>query len=139
METKNCQNCKKDFTITPDDFGFYEKIGVPAPSLCWQCRYQRRIAGRNEWVLYLLEFSKCNKKAVSIYNPDYTGSVFCLECFWGDDWDRLATGVDFDFNRPFFEQFVELRDKTPKPAVAQFRCVNSPYTNQSQDLKNYYQ
>lgn len=24
-ETKQCQNCKKDFTIEPDDFAFYEK------------------------------------------------------------------------------------------------------------------
>jgi len=28
-ETKNCQNCKNDFTIEPDDFSFYEKIKVP--------------------------------------------------------------------------------------------------------------
>ena len=24
-ETKNCQNCKNDFTIEPEDFAFYEK------------------------------------------------------------------------------------------------------------------
>ncbi|MCX6757824.1 MAG: hypothetical protein NTZ44_03025 [Candidatus Nomurabacteria bacterium] len=137
-ESKICFNCKGSFTIAPEDFGFYEKIGVPTPTLCWQCRYQRRIAGRNEWVLYLRHCSKCDKKAVSIYNPDYLGSVFCLECFWGDDWDRTAAGVDFDFSRPFFEQFAELRERAPKPAVAQFRCLNSPYTNQSQDLKNCY-
>jgi hypothetical protein len=27
-ETKNCQNCKKDFTIESDDFIFYEKMNV---------------------------------------------------------------------------------------------------------------
>ena len=26
-----CQNCKKDFLIEPNDFGFYEKIKVPLP------------------------------------------------------------------------------------------------------------
>ena len=31
-ETKNCQNCKQDFTIDPDDFGFYEKIKIPPPT-----------------------------------------------------------------------------------------------------------
>ncbi len=75
---------------------------------------------------------------ISIYNNDYQGSVYCLDCFWGDDWDRLATGMDFDFSMHFFDQFQELREKSPKPAVAQFRCINSPYTNQSQDLKNCY-
>lgn len=137
-EKRSCQNCKKDFIIESEDFSFYEKIKVPAPTFCWRCRYQRRITGRNEWILYNRHCSKCNEKMVSIYNPDYTGLVYCLKCFWGDDWDRYATGMDFDFSRPFFEQFKELRDKTPKTTVAQFRCVNSIYTNQSQDLKNCY-
>lgn len=137
-ETRNCQNCKNNFTIEPDDFGFYEKIDVPAPTICWKCRYQRRIAGRNEWVLYSRTCSRCDEKMVSIYNPDYKGKVYCLKCFWSDDWDRKETGMDFDFSRPFFEQFQELRDKTPKVTVAHFRSVNSPFTNQSQDLKNCY-
>ncbi|KKU51453.1 MAG: hypothetical protein UX74_C0027G0022, partial [Parcubacteria group bacterium GW2011_GWA2_47_10b] len=29
-ETKTCQNCKNSFTVEPEDFGFYEKIKVPA-------------------------------------------------------------------------------------------------------------
>ena len=33
-ETKNCQNCKKDFTIESEDFAFYEKIKVPPPTWC---------------------------------------------------------------------------------------------------------
>jgi len=44
-ETKNCQNCKKDFTIEPEDFNFYEKIKVPPPTFCPECRLQRRILG----------------------------------------------------------------------------------------------
>jgi hypothetical protein len=37
-ETKNCQNCKNDFTIESEDFKFYEKIKVPPPTWCpdWQ-------------------------------------------------------------------------------------------------------
>ena len=33
-EKRICQNCKKDFIIEPDDFGFYEKIGVFPPKMC---------------------------------------------------------------------------------------------------------
>ena len=29
IEKRNCQNCKNDFVIDSDDFGFYEKIKVP--------------------------------------------------------------------------------------------------------------
>ncbi|MDP3882983.1 MAG: hypothetical protein Q8Q48_02920 [Candidatus Staskawiczbacteria bacterium] len=28
-QIKNCQNCKKDFVIEPDDFAFYEKLDLP--------------------------------------------------------------------------------------------------------------
>ena len=27
QQIKNCQNCKKDFTIESEDFKFYEKMG----------------------------------------------------------------------------------------------------------------
>lgn len=35
-ETKSCQNCKKDFIIEPEDFNFYSKMKVPAPTWCYQ-------------------------------------------------------------------------------------------------------
>jgi len=43
FETHKCQNCKKEFEITNDDFGFYKKIGVPAPTFCPECRLKRRM------------------------------------------------------------------------------------------------
>lgn len=138
MNTQSCKGCTKDFSPTVDDLGFYAKIGVPEPTLCPDCRYQRRISDRNEWELYRRNCSKCSAAMVSIYNPEYTGPIYCTKCWWADDWDRLATGMDFDFSRPFFEQFKELRERTPKVTLAHPRCVNSEYTNQSQDLKNCY-
>jgi hypothetical protein len=138
LETKVCLHCNQNFIITIDDASFYEKIGVPKPTLCPDCRYQRRISDRNEWELYRRNCSRCSASMVSIYNPEYTGPVYCIKCWWSDEWDRFQYGVEFDFNRPFFEQFKELRERTPKVSVAHFRCVNSDYTNQSQDLKNCY-
>lgn len=32
-EKRNCQKCKQDFTIEPDDFSFYDKIDVASDSL----------------------------------------------------------------------------------------------------------
>ncbi len=133
-----CRNCANDFAVETDDLLFYEKIDVPLPTLCPDCRYQRRIANRNEWELYRRNCSKCQAGMVSIYNPEYPGPVYCLKCFWSDEWDALTYGADFDLSRPFFEQFRELRFRTPKVTVAHFRCVGSDYTNQSQDLKNCY-
>ena len=56
METRQCQNCKKDFIIEPDDFSFYEKIKVPPPTFCPECRMIRRMAFRDYRVLYKRKF-----------------------------------------------------------------------------------
>src|SRR3989344_554759 len=51
-EIKQCQNCKKSFTIEPEDFAFYEKMKVPAPTWCPECRLQRRLSFLNFIYLY---------------------------------------------------------------------------------------
>src|SRR3989344_8834739 len=116
-ETRQCQNCRQSFVIEPDDFGFYEKIEVPPPTRCPECRYQRRLANRNEWSFYKRTCSLCGKENISIYNPEYPGLVYCQTCWWSDKWDRYAYGREFDFSRPFFEQFQELRLKVPHIAM----------------------
>lgn len=56
-----CQNCKQDFTIEPDDFNFYEKIKVPPPTWCPECRLIRRLAYREDRPLYKDKCDKCKK------------------------------------------------------------------------------
>ena len=51
-ETKICQNCKGEFVIEPEDFNFYEKIKVPPPTWCPECRMIRRLQWRNEHSLF---------------------------------------------------------------------------------------
>lgn len=137
-ETKTCQNCKKEFRIEPEDFAFYEKIKVPPPTFCSDCRYQRRLANRNEWNFYKRDCALCGKEMVSIYNSEYPGPVYCQPCWWSDKWDPYAYGQEFDFSKPFFEQFQEFRLKVPHVAMANWISVNSEYTNQSLDNKNCY-
>ena len=107
-ETRNCQNCKKDFIIEPDDFGFYDKIKVPPPTFCPECRLQRRLVWRNERSLYHRKCELCSKNVISMYSPESPFSVYCHECWWGDGWDPLKYGRDYNFSKPFFEQYKEL-------------------------------
>jgi hypothetical protein len=137
-ETRQCQSCKNDFVIEPDDFSFYEKIGVPAPTWCFQCRQHRRYAWRNERTLYRRNCDLCHKSTVTIYSPNKPYLVYCNECWWSDNWDVTTYGRDFDFTRPFFEQFAELQHDTPRLALLNKNSVNSEYTNHSGDNKNVY-
>lgn len=137
-ETKKCQNCKKDFTIEPEDFGFYEKIKVPPPTWCPECRQLRRYAWRNERTLYRRNCDLCGKSTVTIYSANKPYKVYCNECWWGDGWDASSCGRNFDFTRPFFEQFAELQHDVPRMALLNKRSINSEYTNHSGDNKNVY-
>lgn len=82
-ETKTCQNCKQNFVIEPEDFNFYEKIKVPSPTLCVDCRQQRRYAWRNERTLYRRNCDLCGKNMVTIYSPNKPYKVYCHDCWWG--------------------------------------------------------
>jgi hypothetical protein len=137
-ETKSCQNCQKDFTIEPDDFGFYEKIKVPAPTFCPQCRYIRRLLDRNEYNLYRRKCDATGKNIISIYRQELLFPVYEQEYWKSDKFDATEYGRDFDFSRPFFEQYEELRRAVPHLALVNSNSVNSEYTNQANNNKDCY-
>lgn len=137
-EVKNCQNCKKDFTIEEEDFNFYEKIKVPPPTFCPKCRLIRRMAWRNERVLYKRGCDLCQKKIISMYPESVVFPVYCRDCWWGDGWDATSYGRDFDFSKTFFEQFKELQKVVPRVALFQRNSINCDFSNMVGESKNVY-
>src|SRR3989344_4155823 len=139
-ETKQCQNCKKDFVIEADDFAFYEKIKVPPPTFCPECRRQRRMAFYNMFKLYKRKCDFCQKELILAHSADSPYKVYCAKCWWSDDWDPFSYGRDYDFSRPFFDQFNEFWHQVPQLGLdADYATLeNSDYTNQVGHLKNCY-
>lgn len=137
-ETRNCQNCKNDFVIEVDDFSFYEKIKVPPPTWCFECRMTRRMLFRNERSLYKQNCALCNKPTISMYDPANNYIVYCTDCYSSDKWDPVDYGMDYNFSKPFFEQLNTLFKNIPRRALYQDFAVNSEYTNQSVYMKNCY-
>ena len=135
-ETCNCQNCKNEFIIEPEDFDFYEKMKVPAPTWCWKCRFPRRLAWRNERSLYKRTCNLCNKSMISMFKPEVPFPVYCHECWWSDKWDSLKYGKEYDFSKNFFEQFALLQREVPRPALYASQNVNSDYCNHTARLKD---
>ncbi|MFA6177551.1 MAG: hypothetical protein WC694_01495 [Candidatus Paceibacterota bacterium] len=140
-ENKICQNCEKDFVIEPDDFGFYEKIKVPLPTFCTDCRRQRRWAWRNKMSLFNRKCDLCGKGVVSIYAPDSGLTIYCNKCWWSDKWDAKSYGSDYDFSKTFFSQFRELIRKVPHMSVVNddgIASLNCEYTHDWWFSKNCY-
>jgi hypothetical protein len=140
-EQKNCQNCKTDFRIEPDDFTFYEKVKVPAPTLCPPCRFQRRLMFRNERTYYRRSCDLCKKNIISVYQPDFRTPVYCGKCWWSDNWDPLEYGQDYDPNRSFIEQFKEVFYRTPMITMQNDNGIGSTNCEYTYDFafgKNCY-
>ena len=139
-QIKFCQNCKKDFSVESEDFSFYQKMGVPAPTWCPDCRLQRRLSFRNERALYKRVCELCGIDTISRFNPDREVHNYCGECWWGDKWDAGSYAMDYDFSKPFFTQFKELLGKVPQQnLIVMYKTLtNSNFTNMNHYLKNCY-
>jgi hypothetical protein len=72
--------------------------------------------------------------------PDGTSfPVIERDDWWSDSWDAMSYGRDFDFSRPFFEQFFELRDCVPHPSLCTAsNSDNCAYVNHTGWSKNCY-
>lgn len=134
----SCKNCNQPFNIEPDDSSFYERIAVPPPTWCPECRAMRRYAWRNDRNLYRRNCDLCGKSTVAMYSPNRPFKVYCQSCWWSDKWDASEFGRDYDFNRPFFEQFKDLQSIVPRIAMLGKNSVRSEYTNHSADNKDCF-
>ena len=133
-----CQNCKKDFIIEPDDFLFYERIKVPSPTFCPDCRMIRRMTWRNERSLFRRNCDYSGNPIVTMFHPDVNVKVYDRDIWWSDKWDPTEYGQSYDFSKPFFEQYKELLTKVPLQNLGNNNCIGSPYVNHALDLKNCY-
>ncbi len=140
---QECKKCKQGFTLDKDDLGFYEKMKVPPPKVCPDCRFKMRAMFRNETTLYSgRKCALCEKSIVSMFNPKAPYTVYCYDCFYSEKWDPKEYAMDYDENRPFLEQFGELLKKVPKITLyltaADGKNLNSEYVNMAGGLKNCY-
>ncbi|MDD5041185.1 MAG: hypothetical protein PHX87_02845 [Candidatus Peribacteraceae bacterium] len=142
-----CRQCSSAFEVTPFDLALLDKLSpifggkkysIPPPTLCTDCRQQRRLFWRNERALYRRTCDLCKKSVVSMYPAPSPFPVYCTECWWSDSWDPLSFGRDVDFNRPFFPQVKELQNAVPRLALNVINNENSEFINLSGSNKNCY-
>lgn len=145
---QTCKSCSAAFEVTEDDIAFYDsvspvindrKFDIPPPTLCPECRQQRRICQNNEFTLYTGSCDKCAKSVITQFAPGYPAPVWCRECWLKDDWNPLDFGQDIDFDRSILEQFVELRSRVPAQCLDIDGVVqNCDYIHYAGHSKNCY-
>lgn len=146
---KSCASCGQTFEVSKDDRDFYDRVSpifngrkyaIPPPTLCPTCRWQRRIAWRNERTLYKRKCDLTGREMISMHPSNSPFPVYYITDWLSDRWDATEYGRDFDFNRQFFEQFKELCDTVPhfNLFIDPQMDENSEFTNCSSEAKNCY-
>ena len=135
----NCKKCSQNFEITNNDLEFYkrvsptigtEKYSIPSPTLCPDCRQQRRLSFRNERNLFRRKCDATWENIIWMYSPDKNYKIYNKDFWWSDKWDALDYGFDFDFEESFFKQFKDLQSKVPRLAnFHQWENEKIDYTN----------
>lgn len=142
-----CSHCSQPFEVNNQDLQFYEKVSpiingkkqlIPPPNYCPLCRQQRRMSWRNERKLYNRKCDFSGRQIISIFSSNKPFKVYESKIWWGDEFDGLKYGRDFDFSRPFFAQWRELQLAVPRLALFGKNNENSDYTNHADQLKNCY-
>lgn len=149
--SKICAKCKSTFRVSDFEKKFLIKISpeiggqkfqIPEPEICPNCRLQNRTIYRNEQFLYHNKSAFSGKPLISLYSPDTPWGkkikVVTNEEWWSDSLDSMDFGRDFDYKRPFFEQFEELNALIPQQNLMQSNNENCPYTTGTGSCKNCY-
>ncbi|MES2930937.1 MAG: hypothetical protein V4665_04105 [Patescibacteria group bacterium] len=136
--TKNCQNCNNDFTIEPSDFSFYEKIKVPPPTWCPNCRCVRRMVHRNERNLFRRTCDITGKNIISIYRADCPYTICDKDYYFSDEFDPFRYGVAYDPSRTFFEQFYEFAKRVPMTSLFVRNSEKCDYNQDVSGASNCY-
>ena len=144
---KTCAQCSAMFEVTDSHLQFYNdmspmfggrKYTIPPSNNCPTCRRMIRHAFRNERNMYHRKCDLTGKQILSIYRSDGPTTVYEHETWWGDTWDATDYGKDFDFTRPFFEQFGELLSEVPRMNIQVTNVENCDFCNLIADAKNCY-
>lgn len=143
-----CKQCQKTFEWTDADRALLTKLApeiagrkfeLPPPLLCWDCHCQRVWCFRNQYSFYKRKSSLSGQEMISLYSPDKPDTVYTYDEWWGDSWSAADFGRDFDFSRPFFDQFDALLKAVPKMTLIQDgTSENCDYTNFGAENKNCY-
>lgn len=136
---KICKITKRPFEISDQEIEVYTKMHVPIPEVHPEEALVRRFSFRNEIHLYKSTDAHDGKTILSQYGPETPIQHVYEQEYWrSDNWNPFDYGRDYDFNRPFFEQFKELLFDVPWPNLTNWNSVNNEYCNFTTDNKGCY-
>lgn len=136
--TLSCEIGNHPFELSDADISAYQRFGVEPLPICFPHQHQHRFSFRNDRFLHRRKCNLTGADIISMYPQDAPYKVYEREAWFSDKWDPLSYGMDFDLDRPFFEQYAELQRNVPRSALINVGSINSDYCNSCVYNKNCY-
>ena len=96
------------------------------------------MAWRNDRTFYNRKCDLTGEMFVSLYPTDTPFPVYHPDAWYGDSWNAMDYGLDYDSSKPFLEQWKDLMMRVPRLGIDIVNCQNSNYCNYCGDDKNCY-
>jgi hypothetical protein len=131
-----CRLTNQSFEISGMEKELFKKMGINPPQFTPKVRMAMRLAFRNERNLYLRKCDATGERILSIYSEDQPFPVYKYDYWISDEW--TPPSLDYDFSRPFFEQYKELSEIAPRVALFAPYNENCDYCNAAEKNKNCF-
>lgn len=86
-----CKKCARNYKIVKQELDFYNRMNIPVPILCPDCRFLQRFSLRNPMNLWHRQCDcthpkhghsgRCDKEFETNYSPDRKELVYCEDCY----------------------------------------------------------
>lgn len=78
-----CTDCEKNYRILPAELLFYQKMSLPPPHRCPECRRRRRQAIRVPYSFrpHLRRCEECGRAVETAYPETLAPKIFCESCY----------------------------------------------------------
>lgn len=147
MLTRYCAESGLPFEIDDSDLEFYRRVSpsfggqefqIPPPLLSPSARLKRRLTFRNQTHVFFRKSAVSGANVFSSYPDPTPYPIVTVDEWWSDNWDETDFGIDYNPDRPFFEQFEQLRDRVPHLPLSVSHLENSDYCSNASYLKDCY-
>lgn len=140
MLQKTCSITGLPFFISEQEIAFCTEHDIPLPTISPLERIRKTCAFLSSIYLYPTKCALTGKDILTFIPPHKGLVVYDIDAWMSEEWEPLDQGQDYDFSRPFFEQFAELLKRAPLPSLECIRSTmeNSDFTNGVLNVKNCY-
>lgn len=139
-QVRTCHISGQKFFVSDQEEEYCRSQNIPLPNISPIERIRAVTSFDNCLHLYNGQCAWTKESILTTLPPELGHITYNPDVFIGSEWDPLSYGRDYDFSRPFFDQFTDLFQLVPLPSrfLTLSTLENSDFVNGVTGAKNCY-